>query len=133
MKGRIFEKCLRKIPVIFLETIWANLNKTAEEIEMLVDRRGSSFVNRRGSQRLACNRLAMVRYDKGSFDCLITEVSSDGVKLIAEDRRIPAEFTVIFSTGHARRCRLQWRNGFEFGADYLEEHRTLGEVVAHAR
>ena len=125
MKGRIFEKCLKKIPVIFLETIRANLNKTAEDIEM--------FVNRRGSQRLACNRLAMVRYDKGSFDCLITEVSSDGVKLIAEDRRIPAEFTVIFSTGHARRCRLQWRNGFEFGADYLEEHRTLGEVVAHAR
>ena len=125
MKGRIFEKCLKKIPVIFLETIRANLNKTAEDIEM--------FVNRRGSQRLAFNRLAMIRHDKGSFDCLITEVSSDGVKLIAEDRHMPAEFTIKFSTGPARRCRLQWRNGFEFGAEYLVGHRTSGEVFAHAR
>jgi hypothetical protein len=111
MKGRIFEKCFKKIPVIFLETIWANSNKIAGEIEMVV--------NRRGGQRLAFNRLAMIRHDKGSFDCLITEVSPGGVKLIAENRQMPTEFTVIFSTGHARHCRLQWRNGFEFGAEYL--------------
>jgi hypothetical protein len=118
MKGRIFEKCLKKIPVIFLETIWANLHKTAERSKM--------FVNRRGSQRLACNRLAIIRCDTVSFDCMITEVTSVGVKLIAEDRHMPAEFTIKFSTGPARRCRLQWRNGFEFGAEYLEEHRTRG-------
>jgi hypothetical protein len=122
MKGRIFEKCLKMIPVIFLETIWANLNKTAVRSKM--------FLNRRGGRRLACNRLAIIRYDTVSFDCMITEVSSVGVKLIAEDRHLPAEFTVKFSTGPARRCRLQWRSGFEFGAEYLEEYRTLGEVVA---
>src|SRR5712692_2021231 len=33
-----------------------------------------------------------------------------------ENDDIPAEFTIIFSTGHSRRCYLRWRKSHEFGA-----------------
>ena len=103
---------------------------------MLANRSRSSFVDRRRSERLACNRLAKIQFHYGRLprDCMITDVSESGVKVIAEDCDMPAEFTVIFSTGHSRRCRLQWRNGHEFGAEYVDysDWRTSGDVIAHA-
>ena len=103
---------------------------------MLVNRCRSSFVDRRRNERLACNRLAKIQFDYGRLprDCMITDVSESGVKVIAEDCDMPAEFTIIFSTGHSRRCRLQWQNGYEFGAEYVEysDRRASGDVIAHA-
>jgi len=49
---------------------------------------------------------------------MITDISDGGVKLIAEDVDIPAEFTIVLSTG-PRQCRLAWRIGCEFGAEFL--------------
>jgi hypothetical protein len=46
-------------------------------------------------------------------------VSAGGVKVIAEYPEIPPEFTIIFSTGQPRQCRLAWRIGCEFGAEFI--------------
>jgi len=51
---------------------------------------------------------------------MITDVSQGGVKIVAEYPEIPAEFTIILSTGHARQCRLAWRIGCEFGAEFID-------------
>jgi hypothetical protein len=102
----------------------------------MANRCRSGFLDRRRSERLACNRLAKIHFQYGRLprDCMITDVSESGVKVIAEDCDMPAEFTVMFSTGHSRRCRLQWRNGYEFGAEYIDysDCLTLGQVIAHA-
>ncbi len=53
-------------------------------------------------------------------DCMISDVSDGGVKIIAEYPEIPSEFTVIFSEGRPRQCRLAWRIGCELGAQFLD-------------
>jgi hypothetical protein len=53
-------------------------------------------------------------------DCTITDVSDGGVKVIAEFLEIPAHFTLIFERDHARQCRLAWRIGCEFGAEFVD-------------
>jgi hypothetical protein len=50
----------------------------------------------------------------------ITDVSAGGVKVIAEYLDIPSEFTIILSEGRPRQCRLAWRIGFEFGAQFID-------------
>jgi hypothetical protein len=43
------------------------------------------------------------------------------VKVIAEHLDVlPPEFTIILSTGHPRQCRLAWRIGHEFGAEFVD-------------
>ena len=78
--------------------------------------------NRRRSDRLLCKRVAKILFGAGSLprDCTITDVSKGGVKVIAEYHEIPPEFTIIFSTGHPRQCRLAWRIGCEFGAEFID-------------
>jgi hypothetical protein len=80
------------------------------------------LVNRRRSERRLCRRLAKIQFGTGSLprDCTITDVSDGGVKAIAEYLEIPAEFTIIFSTGEPRQCRLAWRIGCEFGAQFVD-------------
>jgi hypothetical protein len=53
-------------------------------------------------------------------DCTITDVSEGGVKVIAEYVDIPADFTIIFSEGRPRQCKLAWRIGCEFGAQFVD-------------
>jgi len=43
-----------------------------------------------------------------------------GVKVIAEQLDIPSEFTIILSEGRPRQCRLAWRIGYEFGAQFVD-------------
>jgi hypothetical protein len=80
------------------------------------------LVNRRTSERRLCRRAAKIQLGTGSLprDCMITDVSKGGVKVIAEHLEIPAEFTIIFSEGHPRQCRLAWRIGCEFGAEFVD-------------
>ncbi len=52
-------------------------------------------------------------------DCVITDISDGGVKVVAEHLDPPPEFTLIFSTGNPRQCRLVWRIGCEFGAEFV--------------
>ena len=80
------------------------------------------LVNRRRSERRLCTRPAKIQFGNGSLprDCTITDVSDGGVKVIAEYVDIPAEFTIIFSAGRPRQCRLAWRIGCELGAEFVD-------------
>jgi hypothetical protein len=80
------------------------------------------LVNRRRSERQPCKRVAKIQFGTGSLprDCTITDVSDGGVKVIAEYLEIPKEFTIIFSTGDLRQCRMAWRIGCEFGAKFID-------------
>jgi len=80
------------------------------------------LMNRRQSERRLCRRVAKIQFGTGSLprDCVITDVSDGGVKIIAEHLEIPPEFTIILSTGSPRQCRLAWRIGFEFGAQFVD-------------
>lgn len=51
---------------------------------------------------------------------MISDISDGGVKIIAEYPEIPADFTVIFSEGRPRQCKLAWRIGYEVGAQFVD-------------
>ena len=80
------------------------------------------LANRRRSERLPCKKLAKIQFGTGSLprDCTITDVSDGGVKVIAEYLDVPAEFTIILSEGRPRQCKLAWRIGCEFGAQFVD-------------
>jgi hypothetical protein len=80
------------------------------------------LMNRRRNERRPCRRVAKIQFGTGSLprDCTITDVSKGGVKVIAEYVDIPAEFTIIFSSGDPRQCRLAWRIGCELGAQFID-------------
>jgi hypothetical protein len=79
------------------------------------------LMNRRKSERRLCRSLAKIQLATGlPRDCTITDMSEGGVKVIAEYLEIPPEFTLILSGGGARQCRLAWRIGCEFGAQFTD-------------
>jgi hypothetical protein len=80
------------------------------------------LANRRSSERRLCRRAAKIQFGASTLprDCMITDMSAGGVKVIAEHLDIPAEFTIILSTGDPRQCRLAWRIGCEFGAQFID-------------
>jgi hypothetical protein len=65
---------------------------------------------------------AKIRFGTSTLprDCIITDVSERSAKVIAEYLDIPDEFTIIFSTGRPRQCRLAWRIGCELGAEFID-------------
>ena len=65
---------------------------------------------------------AKIKFGTGALprDCMITDVSEGSAKVIAEYPDIPDEFTIIFSTGRSRQCRLVWRIGCELGAEFTD-------------
>ena len=80
------------------------------------------LANRRRSERRQCSRVAKIQFETGSLprDCTITDMSDGGVKVIAEYLDIPAQFSILFSTGRPRQCRLAWRIGCELGAEFID-------------
>lgn len=82
----------------------------------------SMFANRRKSERRVCRRIAKISWGATSLprDCTITDVSNGGVRLVAEYLEIPPQFTVIFAPDNQRKCRLAWRIGCEFGAEFID-------------
>ncbi len=82
------------------------------------------LTSRRRSERRACNTRAKIQFGVGSLprDCTIVDVSDGGVRMIAENLDIPAEFTLILPTDRPRQCRLAWRIGCEFGAQFVDRH-----------
>jgi hypothetical protein len=85
-------------------------------------RRIDMLVNRRRSERRLCRSLARIQFGTGSLprDCTVTDISDGGVKVIAEYVDVPPEFTIILSEGRPRQCRLAWRIGCEFGAQFVD-------------
>ena len=80
------------------------------------------FVNRRKNERRDCKRGAKIQFGTGTLprDCMITDISAGGVKVVAEHLEVPPQFTIIFSSGNPRQCRLAWRIGYEFGAEFVD-------------
>jgi hypothetical protein len=77
--------------------------------------------NRRTSERRLCRSFAKIQIGTGlPRDCTITDISAGGLKVIAEHLEIPPQFTVILSAGYTRQCRLAWRIGCEFGAEFID-------------
>ncbi len=80
------------------------------------------LASRRRSERRALSAMAKIQFGIGSLprDCKIVDVSDGGARVIAENLDIPTEFTLTLSEGRPRQCRLAWRIGCEFGAEYLD-------------
>src|ERR1700739_3061165 len=62
--------------------------------------------NRRKSERRLCRSLAKIQFGTGGLprDCVITDISAGGVKIVAEHLEPPSEFTLIFDTGLPPPC-----------------------------
>jgi len=89
---------------------------------MFASQRKNEFADRRKSERRECKRGAKIQFGTGSLprDCIITDISAGGVKVVAEQVDIPSQFTIILSAGRPRQCRLAWRIGYEFGAEFVD-------------
>jgi hypothetical protein len=79
------------------------------------------FASRRKSERRPCRELSKIQLAMGTLprDCVVTDVSDGGLRAFAENVEVPAEFLMILSNGKRRQCRLVWRIGCEFGAEFI--------------
>ena len=80
------------------------------------------LASRRKHERRACSGPAKIQYGAGSLprDCTIVDISDGGVKVVAEFLEVPPQFTIIFAPDYSRQCRLRWRIGCEFGAEFTD-------------
>ena|ERR1700744_4705146 len=81
-------------------------------------------VERRNAARRLINRLAKIQLGVGTLprDCLITDISTGGVRLHVEGYEVPDEFVLLLSgEGLAKECSYQvvWRLGHEIGARFV--------------
>src|SRR3979411_1469219 len=94
-------------------------------------RRGRTMLKeRRNSPRYHFNRYARIQVEMSgaSRDCLIVNMSEDGVRLHSEIMEMPNEFTLVVADAeHPRRsCRVGWRLVFEGGGKrHGSEHLPL--------
>jgi hypothetical protein len=79
---------------------------------------------RRNTKRRNFNRYARIQVEMSgqSRDCLIINMSDEGVRLHSEIAELPNEFTLVIADAvHPRRtCRVVWRLGFEIGANFTD-------------
>ena len=82
------------------------------------------FKERRKTTRFNFNRYARIQAEMSgpSRDCLIVNMSEEGVRLHSEIMEMPNEFTLVIADAeHPRRsCRVVWRLGFEIGAKFTD-------------
>jgi len=82
------------------------------------------FKERRDSRRSAFNRNARIQFEgtNGTRDCLITNISEEGVRLHLEIAELPTDFTLLLTDSELprRSCRVTWRLGFEIGARFTD-------------
>jgi hypothetical protein len=85
------------------------------------------FKERRKSVRYGFNRYARIQAEVSgpSRDCLIVNMSDDGVRLHSE-AELPDDFTLVISDAAQprRSCRVIWRLGFEIGAKFTDTERA---------
>jgi hypothetical protein len=79
---------------------------------------------RRGSQRRLINRMAKIQLGAGTLprDCLVTDLSTGGVRLHVEGFEVPDDFVLLLSGDCvAKECNYQvvWRLGHEIGARFV--------------
>ena len=82
------------------------------------------FKERRRSVRHGFNRYARIQAEMAgaSRDCLIVNMSDDGVRLHSEGD-FPDDFTLVVAEAARprRSCRVVWRLGFEIGARFIDD------------
>ena len=80
--------------------------------------------DRRKAQRHLTQRQAKVRDEVSTQmrDCLITDISESGVRLLAERAQVADAFTLYLSNDirDRRECRVAWRLGCEIGAEFVD-------------
>jgi hypothetical protein len=91
---------------------------------------------RRSSQRRLINRMAKIQLGTGTLprDCLVTDLSTGGVRLHVEGFEVPDDFVLLLSgDGVAKECNYQvvWRLGHEIGARFVRLVRR-GGAPAHS-
>jgi hypothetical protein len=79
---------------------------------------------RRQSQRRLINRMAKIQLATGTLprDCLITDLSTGGVRLHVEGFEVPDDFVLLLSGDNlAQECNYEvvWRLGHEIGARFV--------------
>jgi hypothetical protein len=89
---------------------------------------------RRRSQRRLINRLAKIQLASGTLprDCLITDLSTGGVRLHVEGFEVPDDFVLLLSGDNmAQECNYQvvWRLGHEIGARFVGLVRRSGAAA----
>src|SRR5271155_5944524 len=90
---------------------------------------------RRQSQRRLINRMAKIQLATGTLprDCLITDLSTGGVRLHVEGFEVPDDFVLLLSGDNlAQECNYQvvWRLGHEIGARFMGVVRRSGATRA---
>jgi hypothetical protein len=86
--------------------------------------RAKQAADRRHAPRRLINRLAKIQSGAGTLprDCLITDISTGGVRLHVEGYEVPDDFVLLLSgEGVAKECNYQvvWRLGHEVGARFV--------------
>ena len=88
---------------------------------------------RRRSVRYNFNRYARIQVEMSgvSRDCLIVNMSEDGVRLHSEIGDMPSDFILMITDAPRprRSCRVVWRLGYEIGAKFIDnepERRAAG-------
>jgi len=68
------------------------------------------------------NGVARIQVGTQAWDCLITDMSAGGVRLLADGAEVPEEFVLLLGgvgeTGH--KCRVVWRLDSEIGAEFTD-------------
>ncbi len=80
--------------------------------------------DRRQARRRLINRVAKIQLGSGTLprDCLITDISTGGVRLYVEGFEVPDSFVLLLSGEDlAKECsyRVVWRLGHEIGARFV--------------
>jgi hypothetical protein len=79
---------------------------------------------KRRSRRRQINRVAKIQLASGTLprDCLITDISTGGVRLHVEGFDVPDDFVLVLSGDNlAKECsyHVVWRLGHEIGARFV--------------
>jgi hypothetical protein len=87
--------------------------------------------DRRRAPRRLINRIAKIQSGSGTLprDCLITDISTGGVRLHVEGFEVPDDFVLLLSGDNlAKECnyRVVWRLGHEIGARFVGLVRRSG-------
>jgi PilZ domain len=90
--------------------------------------------NRRRTRRRLINRAAKIQAGNGGppRDCLITDISTGGVRLHVEGFDVPDDFVLLlFGDDLAKECNYQvvWRLGHEIGARFVGLVRRAGAIA----
>jgi hypothetical protein len=90
--------------------------------------------DRRHARRRLMNRMAKIQLGAGSLprDCLVTDISTGGVRLHVEGFEVPDNFVLMLSGDDLSKeasYRVVWRLGHEIGARFVGLVRRGGNAA----